>query len=155
MEIIHLPSGNCHKVRIVLVEAEDFRNLTKSRYFFDWKQEKGKAVYKHCQLDTPDILGLVSIERIPDEWRIHIRLLTVAAEHVGRNKKFEHIAGNLITFVSRIALKEFGELACVSLKPKDAIHRHYMENYSMYRAGMSLCLDIRGIKELVETYGYE
>jgi len=66
---------------------------------------------------------------MPEEWRIHVRLLTVLKENKGHLKKYENIVGNLLTFVSKIALREYAELACVSLKPKEAIARHYVEKF--------------------------
>jgi len=155
MEIIRSSNGKSSKVRIVNVEAEDFGRLTRRRYFFDWKVEKRKEVYKLTLVDSLDILGLISIERIPEEWRIHIGLLSVSAENKGREKVYERVAGNLITFVSTIALREYGELACVSLRPKDAIRRHYIEKYGMHRTGITLSVDIAGIIKLIDTYGYE
>jgi hypothetical protein len=155
MEIIHASSGRRHKVRIVKVEAEDFERLKRNRYFFDWKVERGYEVYKLSPVDSPDILGLISIERIPEEWRIHIRLLTVSSENKGREKVYERVAGSLITYVATIALRDYGELACVSLRPKDAIRQHYMEKYGMQRTGITLSVDITGIMKLIETYGYE
>jgi hypothetical protein len=155
MKIIRSSDGKSYKVRIAHVEAEDFKRLIRRRYFFDWKEEKGREVYKLTLTDSLDILGLISIERIPEEWRIHIRLLTVSAENKGREKVYERVAGNLITYVSTIALREYGELACVSLKPKDAIRHHYIEKYGMQRTGITLSVDITGIIELIDNYGYE
>ena len=142
-------------MKIDPVEEKDFHKLTQRRYFFDWKEERDQEVYKLILTDPSDILGLVSIERIPDEWRIHIRLLSVSRENKGHEKEYENIAGKLITFVSRIALKEFGELACVVLKPKDAIARHYMEKYGMQRTGMTLSIELPGIRNLINNYDHE
>jgi len=155
MRIIHSGSGNSLQVSIHPVLAKDYKSLTKRRYFFDWKKERDREVYKLTIQETSDILGLVSIDRIPDEWRIHIRLLTVSRENKGQDKVYQNIAGDLITYVSKIALREYGELACVSLKPKEALARHYMDKYGMNRTGLTLSVELSEILNLMNTYDHE
>jgi len=46
---------------------------------------------------SSEILGLISLERIPSEWRVQIRLLSVSNENQGKGKKYANIAGNLIS----------------------------------------------------------
>tara|TARA_R110001606_G_scaffold399099_2_gene580611 strand:+ start:92491 stop:92958 length:468 start_codon:yes stop_codon:yes gene_type:complete len=153
--VIDTGTGASHKVEIEPVDDRDFASLTKAKYFFDWKQEKEFEMYKLRIANTRDILGLVSIERIPEEWRLHIRLLTVSKENKGSSKKFENIAGNLLTFVSKIAVREYGELACVSLKPKGLIARHYIDKFGMNVTGLTLSIEILEIFNLIETYDHD
>ncbi len=140
MIVIENTTGESHQVEIVPVEYEDYQNLSNRRYFFDWIEEKDQEVYKLKIKGASDILGLVSFEQIPEEWRIHIRLLSVSKENKGHDKKYENIAGNLITFVSKIAVREYAELACVSLKPKEAIAQHYTDKFGMRITGRVLVL---------------
>jgi hypothetical protein len=153
--VIDTGTGASHKVEIEPVDGRDFASLTKARYFFDWRQEKEFEMYKLRIANTRDILGLVSIERIPEEWRLHIRLLTVSKENKGSSKKFENIAGNLLTFISKIAVREYGELACVSLKPKGIIARHYIDKFGMNVTGLTLSIEILEIFKLIETYDHD
>ncbi|MEQ9289403.1 MAG: hypothetical protein RIG77_20920 [Cyclobacteriaceae bacterium] len=88
------------------------------------------------------------------ESRIQIRLLAVSRENSGRNKKFDDIAGNLITFAGIQSVKKFGELACISLVPKTELIEHYMHKYSMLRAGKSLFLDGRELHQLISKYDH-
>ena len=152
MIVIDNSTGESHQVEIVPVEYGDYQSLTKRRYFFHWIEEKDQEVYKLKILGTSDILGLVSFERIPEEWRIHIRLLTVSKENKGHDKIYENIAGNLITFVSRIAIREYAELACVSLKPKEVIAQHYIEKFGMNITGSVLSIELLEIMKLINTY---
>ena len=152
MIVIDNTTGECHQVEIEPVENGDYQSLTKRRYFFNWIEEKDIEVYKLKIVGTSDILGLVSLERIPEEWRIHIRLLTVSKENKGRDKKYENIAGNLITFVSKIAVREYAELACVSLKPKGVIAQHYIDKFGMNVTGITLSIEILEIMKLINTY---
>ena len=81
MNIVERLTGKVYPIEILPVENTDYKSLSKARYFFDWKEERKQEVYKLVKKGQHEILGLVSIERIPAEWRIHIRLLTVSKEH--------------------------------------------------------------------------
>lgn len=155
MFIVEAKTGDEYEISIVPVESRDFRKITKKRYFFNWKEEKRQEIYKLFRTDNLDIVGLVSFERIPLEWRIHIRLLSVSVENKGKEKQFEKIVGNLIAFVGREALKDYGEMCCVSLIPKSKIAPHYMEKYGMRRTGMTLSVELPEILNLLRSYGYE
>ena len=133
----------------------DFSSIGKVRYFFDWKIERNQEVYKLQMTGSSDILGLVSIDRIPNEWRIHIRLLTVSKENKGNGKKYDKIAGDLITYVAKIAVLQFGELACVSLKPKSQIAQHYIDKYNMNVTGMTLSIEVPEILDLINLYDHD
>ena len=155
MKIIDTSTSEKHSVLILPVEINDSKTLKKDRYFFDWKIETNHEVYKLQIKGSSDILGLVSIERIPQEWRIHIRLLTVSKENRGNGKKYDWIAGNLIAFTAKIAIREFGELAFVSLRPKSRIAQHYIDNYYMNKTGMILSIEVPKIIDLINLYDNE
>ncbi len=152
MNIMEFLTGKLHNAVILPVKNSDYKLITKSRYFFNWKAENNQEVYKLVIKDSVDILGIISFERIPDEWRIHIRLLSVSKENAGKEKKYDKIAGNLIVYVAKIALVEFGELACISLKPKSKIAEHYIEKYKMNITGMTLSLEIPELIDLINEY---
>lgn len=155
MIVVEVLTGKIYKAEVMPVENTDYKLLSKARYFFDWKEERSEEVYKLVLKGHKDILGLVSIERIPSEWRIHIRLLTVSIENKGNGKVFENIAGNLIAHVAKIAVVDFGELACVSLRPKSLITQHYIEKYSMNITGMTLSLEVPEIVTLINKYDHD
>jgi len=152
MKIIKTSTGEKFEVEILPVVDSDFKSIGKDRYFFNWKTEKDQELYKLRIIESKEILGLVSIERISQEWRIHIRLLTVSKENKGQEKEYDRITGNLIAFVAKIALREYGELACVSLKPKTKIAEHYMTHYNMNITGMTLSIEVPEIIDLVNFY---
>ncbi len=155
MNIVEVSTGESYPIEVLSVERTDYKSLSKARYSFDWKEEKEQEVYKLVMKGQREIPGLVSIERIPSEWRIHIRLLTVSVENRGERKVFEKIAGNLIAFVSKMAVTDFGELACVSLRPKSSIARHYITKYKMHVTGLSLSLEVPEIIDLINQYDYD
>ena len=152
MYVFDTSSGKRFKVEILPLESVDFKSITKKRYFFDWKLELGYEIYKLKIKGSNDIIGLISIERIPEEWRIHVRLLTVSIENKGVNKRFDKIVGNLLAFVAVIAVKDYGFLACVSLKPKTKIAKHYIDKYNMNITGMTLSLEVPEILNLIKDY---
>jgi hypothetical protein len=155
MNVVELLTGKVYPIEILPVENTDYKSLSKARYFFDWKEEREQEVYKLVMKGQKDILGLVSIERIPAEWRIHIRLLTVSKENAGSGKVFENIAGNLISYVAKIAVADFGALACVSLRPKSSIAKHYIDKYNMNVTGTTLSLEVPEIINLINQYDHD
>jgi hypothetical protein len=155
MNIVEVLTGKIYAIEVLPVESADYKLLPKARYSFDWKEEKTQEVYKLVIKGQNEILGLVSIERIPSEWRIHIRLLTVSLENKGEEKVFEKIAGNLIAFVAKIAVTDYGELACVSLRPKSSIAQHYITKYNMNITGLTLSLEVPEIIDLINQYDHD
>ncbi|TXB65743.1 N-acetyltransferase [Vicingus serpentipes] len=154
MTIIDTSSKVEHQIEITPIEDVDYKVLTKSRYFFDWEVEHEYEVYKLQIVGSSEILGLISLERIPNEWRVHIRLLTVSKENKGEGKKYDKIAGNLIAFSAKIAVNEYAEYACVSLRPKSQIAEHYICKYNMIPTGMTLSIEVPEILNLINLYDH-
>lgn len=152
MKILETSTGKEYSVEILPVESDDYKTITKSRYFFDWKTEQNREVYKLQIIGSNDILGLISVDRIHEEWRIHIRLLTVSKENKGHRKQYDRITGNLITHIAKIAILEYGELACVSLKPKSQVAQHYIDKYNMNVTGITLSIEVPEILDLIKLY---
>jgi len=147
-----MADGSTHEVDVLRVEDEELARIDPARYFFDWTEETGQEVYKLVLQGQHDILGLISIEVMPKEWRVHVRLLTVSEENQGRGKMYDRIAGNLLAHAAGIAVREFGASACISLRPKTALEPHYMEKYNMTKTGVTLSLMVPEIMNLINTY---
>ncbi|QHI34663.1 hypothetical protein IMCC3317_00060 [Kordia antarctica] len=155
MVIIETVTGKSHRVEISLVDTKDYQNLTKKRYFFDWKEEKLFEVYKLCLVGSNEILGLISLQRMPSEWRIHIRLLTVSIENQGKKKLYNNIVGNLLAHAAKIAIFDYAELACVSLRPKTEIAKHYIDTYNMMVTGLTLSIEVPEILNLINKFDHD
>jgi hypothetical protein len=155
MIVLETSSGTTYKIEITPVESADYKLLRKKRYFFDWKIEREYEVYKLRIVESNDILGLISLERIPSEWRVHIRLLTVSKENKGRKKQYDKIVGNLIVYAAKIAVSEYAEYACISLRPKSQIAQHYIDKYKMISTGITLSLEVPEILDLINLYDHE
>jgi hypothetical protein len=155
MNIVETTSGKKFPVEILPVERADFKSIGRNRYFFDWRSERNQELYKLSIVGSDDILGLISLEKIPDEWRIHIRLLTVSRENKGKGKKYDKITVNLIAHAAKLSVREYGELACVSLKPKSQIAQHYIDKYNMNVNGMTLSTEVPEILDLIKLYDHD
>lgn len=155
MVIEEVKTGNILNVEIIPVTDRDYDKITKKQFWFNWKEKIDQTVYKLQIQGTDEILGLMSIVDIKKESRIEIRLLAVSTENRGTAKIYEHIIGDLIAFASKHSLRLYGELACVSLIPKTEIVQHYIDKYSMFEAGVSLCLDGRELINLINTYDHD
>lgn len=155
MHIVEISTGSKHQVEIAPVEDVDFKALKKVRYFFDWGVERKFEIYKLRIVGSSDILGLISLERIPEEWRVHIRLLTVSGENRGKGKNYDRIAGNLIAYAAKLAVSDYGELACVSLRPKSQIAQHYIAKYNMMLTGITLSIEVPEILNLINRYDHD
>jgi len=155
MFVVEKSTGKKLQIEVTAVENVDFETISKERYFFDWSEERKFEVFKLRVIGSNDILGLVSLERIPNEWRVHIRLLTVSIENSGAEKVYERIAGNLIAHAAKIAVADYAELACVSLRPKSQLVHHYMAQYNMILTGMTLSIEVPEILELIKRYDHD
>lgn len=125
--------------------------LLKGRFTFDWMKEKGTAVF-WIRLKNEEIpLGIISIEDIPRELRIFIRLLEVSRENTGRNKMYEGIAGCLIAFACTIAFQKDYD-GFVSLIPKSELINHYKNKYGFREFGTHLFLEGERSDFLIKQY---
>lgn len=139
-------------VEILPVENSDYKILKREKYYFDWIKEKRYNTFKLQIKETREILGVISYEEISNEWRHHIRLLSTSKENVGKFKKYEDIAGQLISFVGEDAILKYGELACISLRPKTRLAKHYIQKYNMTLTGMTISIMMPEIISLVKKY---
>lgn len=150
MYVVELESNQKHYVKVKLLDEDDYKEITKSRFYFNWKTEKANDVYKLFLGD--EILGLMSCINYDDEKRIEIKLLAVAKENRGRRKRYDHIAGTLIAFACRQAMKHYGILGCVSLVPKTSLKKHYAGYYGMIDAGWQMLLMGQPMLDILKKY---
>lgn len=152
MFIIEQETGEKHKVVIEPVINEDYKRITKPTYFFNWKTEKKHTVYKLRRVDSDVILGLISWVHDSKETRIEIKLLAVSIENRGKGKQYDRIAGTLIAYVCREAIKQYGIMGCVSLVPKTELKQYYITQYGMENAGYQIFLTGTPLLKMVNNY---
>ena len=155
MVIVERISGKSYKTEIVPVRSEDYNKITRTRFWFKWKEESAYDVFKLRIKGTDPSLGLIALESHTRELIIEIRLRATSKETTGRNKTYERIAGNLIAFACLRSIKMFGRWASVSLVPKTMLIKHYMDKYHMHRSGRHLLLDGIDIMKLIDRYNHD
>jgi len=144
-----------HKVRVGHLLTQEFDFVSEGEFFFDWRLEKTSEVLKLFRQDTGEILGLMSVENVDQEWMYKINLLSVSKANSGSRKKYDRIVGNLITYVCKRAVEDFGEKACVILIPKTNLRQYYMDKYLFKPVGYVLCLTIMEMFKLFEEYDHD
>ena len=152
MQITDTSNATKKDVVVELVSDKDYKLITKEKYHFNWKNEKQNSVFKLRLYESEEILGLMSLKHFEDEMRFEIKLLEVSKVNVGKKKRYEGIAGNLIAYACREAISTHAENGCVSLTPKTKLKKHYMEKYGMLDAGIQIFLEGRAIFGLLKTY---
>jgi hypothetical protein len=155
MFIIDLSVNIKLPVTIERLADEDHKVITKKRFMFNWKQERTQIVYKLRIDGQTDILGLMSVEYFDTEERLEIRLLEVSKENVGAGKSLGRIAGILIAFAARLAVKKYGSLAAISLVPKTVLSQYYIEMYHFEPAGKSLFMEGQTLWNILNEYHYD
>jgi hypothetical protein len=142
MEIVNKASGETHGVIISPVSKNEISQLKKSKYSFNWRVIAKDYPLVKLKIEGQDeILGVLALAVHPGEQRIEIKLLASSKENIGLNKKFDGIAACLIAYACGEAVKNFGELACVSLVPKTLLKKHYMLKYGMLDGGRQVFLE--------------
>lgn len=152
MKLLHRKSGEFHEAIIELVQEEDWEIIEKDKTFkFNWKKEKKYLVHKITLKLEKEVLGLVSIEDVPKELRLFIRLIEVSKKHRGRKKVYDHVAGSLIAFTCNLAFqKDYNGF--VSLIPKTELVNHYKSKYGFKEFGSHLYLELEKSENLIKKY---
>jgi hypothetical protein len=153
MHIIKVATGEKKEVVIRKAAPDDFRQLAKKRFSFDWKKyREALHVYKLFIKNEVDILGAMGLEDWPEEKRVEIKLLACSIENKGKEKLYEGIAECLIAFACRMAVAKYGIMACVSLIPKTELIEHYIRKYQMKYAGWQLYLEESALITLLNKH---
>ena len=154
MYIIETASGLRQEVEIEIVSPQDFEIIKKmGKFKFDWDEFQEDMVYKLVPSGTNNMAGLMALTDHPDpQFRFtEIKLLESASENIGAHKKFDRVAGTLISFACREAIKN-GYDGTVFLIPKTNLIPHYMKKYGFLNAGRGLCLDLAASQKLIAAY---
>lgn len=144
-------TGEWVEAIIEQVSPEYLTVLPEDRFSFDWSKTKGTEVFGIRLKNEESPLGIISIEDIPSELRIFIRLLEVSRENTGRNKIYEGIAGCLIAFACIIAFQKDYD-GFVSLIPKTELINHYKRKYGFREFGTHLFLEGERSDFLIKQY---
>jgi hypothetical protein len=155
MYIIDVTTDERLSVTISKIQKNELKLIHKHDFFFDWKSVDPDSIYRIQKDLDASILGLMSIIDVEEEQRIHVDLLAVLKIHKGASKQVDRIAGNLLGYAAKLAIKKYGIDAAVSLIPKTELVNHYKEKYGFQPAGKSLFIDGRELLDLIKEYFHE
>lgn len=152
MRILYKKSNSLHEAVIELVQNEDWEIIEASGQFeFNWRKEKEYLVHKIRLKLEDEILGLIALEDIPKEYRIHIRLIENSNKNKGTDKEYDFVAGCLIARSCEIAFEKKYD-GFVSLKPKSELRELYKNKYGFQSMGNLLYTELSNSEKLIRKY---
>ena len=155
MKLFDLETRKAFEAAILEVADEDFQEIKKSKQFqFDWSSEKENHVFKIVRTGEEaerEILGLLSITNIPEEFRIHINLIESSNANKGNKKKIDRIAGCLLAFAVQISF-ENGYSGFTSLIPKTELIELYATKYGFSQYGRQVAIEGKNAIQLIQKY---
>jgi hypothetical protein len=155
MKLKHSKTGHYKEAVVSEVVENDYEHIQNSgRFTFDWRVEKRMKydVYKICLRDNEnEILGLLSLRDVKSELRIHVNLIEVSSENVGKRKAYERIAGCLLGFACQLSFEKSYD-GFVSLVPKTELIDHYCRKYGFHQVGGNLAIEGAGSLTIIQNY---
>lgn len=136
------------------LSLNDLRQIAREKHFsFDWQLEKdqGLDLYKLYLEETDQIVGLMSLNDIPEEFRVHLNLIESSKENIGKEKQLDCIPGVLIAFACELAFRR-GYDGFVSLVPKTKLIDHYKRKYGFEQYGRMLATEGANSMSLIIKY---
>ncbi len=154
MKLLNTRTKEEFDAEILEIEEEEFELIKKSKQFdFNWNKEKKNHVFKIVDAieENSEILGLLSITDIKEEFRIHINLIENSNDNKGKNKKIDRIAGCLLAFAIQISFEK-GYLGFTSLVPKTELIGLYVNKYGFSQFGRQLAIERKEAINLIQKY---
>ncbi|MCB0580936.1 MAG: hypothetical protein KDD10_16690 [Phaeodactylibacter sp.] len=154
MKLLSLETQKEIEAEILELEEKDYEKIKKSRRFeFDWANEREHHVFKivKAREENPEILGLISIVNIPEEFRIHVNLIENSKENKGKHKKIDRIAGCLLAFAAQVSFEK-GYLGFTSLVPKTTLIELYVKKYGFTQYSRQLAIERQDAINLIQKY---
>lgn len=152
MKLINKQNGELLQGQIEQLDKNQIEGLLGYKNFtFDWSIEKNNDVYKIYLKDEDEILGLISIIDIPNEFRIYINLIESAISHRGKQKTILNIPGCLIAFACKMAFLK-GYDGFVSLTPKTLLRKYYSETYGFIPMGTQMAIFGKEAYMIIQKY---
>jgi len=152
MKVLHKTTNKLHEAVIEPIQTKDWKIIDNSKEFeFKWKKEKKYLTFKIRLKQENRILGLIAIEDIPNEYRLHIRLIENSNPNKGKNKEYDYVAGCLIAYTCELAFEKNYD-GFVSLKPKSEIIELYTSKYGLKPMGHYLFTELNNSETLIKKY---
>ena len=157
MKLLNTKTNEEFEAEINLATENDLRKIHNSEEFeFDWYAERAHPIYviKRKEDFDAEVLGVMSLQDVKHEYRVHISLIEIEQNSQGRNKEIDRIAGCLIAFAVEISFEK-QYYGFVSLTPKSEIIDWYQEKYGFQQFGRHLAIDGRSAKIIQNRYLYD
>ncbi len=155
MNLIDAKTGEKLNGIIEPVTDEDIDGLKNNDEFgFEWDLERSGVIHKIRIYGSQEVIGLMSIVDVPEEFRIHINLIESSVSNRGKEKKIKNIPGCLISFACRIAFEK-GYGGFVSLVPKTQLIKYYQENFGFVQVGRQMAVFMEQSRLLMSKYLYD
>jgi len=149
MRLINIETG---EILIGEVIEVNLKKLLKNKNLrFDWlKESKYLIVQLHIKGEE-EILGLMSIIDIPNEFRIHINLIESSMKHRGKGKQIDNIPGCLISYCCKLAFEK-GYDGFVSLILKTQLIDYYRKTYGFVQVGAQMAIFDEQSRLIISKY---
>jgi len=152
MKLLYLKTQEEFEAEIAELEENDLKWIKESKQFqFNWAKEENVFKLIPSNIDDPEILGLISILNIPDEFRIHINLIESSNDNKGKNKQIDRVAGCLLAFAAQLSFEK-GYLEFTSLLPKTELIKLYINKYGFSQFGRQLAVETKEAIKLIQKY---
>lgn len=152
MKLLYLKTQEEFEAEITELEENDFKWIKESKQFqFNWAKEENVFKLIPSNIDDPEILGLISILNISDEFRIHINLIESSNDNKGKNKQIDRVAGCLLAFAAQLSFEK-GYLGFTSLLPKTELIKLYINKYGFSQFGRQLAVETKEVIKLIQKY---
>ena len=147
-------TGEVFDTEITRLTIKDNKQIIKSVWQFDWRQElrdSAKEVYKLTTANNPTIIqGLVSIEDKRDHVFMH--LIESAKFNKGHNKIYFGIPGNLVAYACKVSVEK-GYEGFLAFDAKTALIQHYEQSLgATHFRGMRMFIQPRAAFQLISQY---
>ena len=148
-------SGDSFQTEISTLKKSDLKIVTKKNgWNFNWRIEFNdltKEVYKLTIIHNSDIIqGLLSITIESDH--IFMNLLESAPFNIGKNKLYEGVAGNLVSYACKVSFQR-GYEGFVAFTAKTNLIKHYEETLGAFHfKNGRMIIPTESARKLVEMY---
>jgi hypothetical protein len=151
----NIVTSDSFQTEISRLTLKDLKTVGKKNgWLFDWKKElddNRKEVYKLTIVNNLNVIqGLISLTKEADH--IFMNLLENAPFNLGKNKMYEGVAGNLVTYACKISF-QYGYDGFVAFVAKTELIEHYKKTLGAYLlGGQKMIIPTDASKFLVEKY---
>ncbi len=156
VNIVDKLTGQEVKAVIEQMKDEDFGSI--EDYKLNWKdyvkekEHRSDLIFKLKETNSGVILGMISlIDELRLTHSVEIHKIEVKPENIGRNKRYDNIAGCLIAFACQQSIDK-GLGGKVVLISKNKLRWHYHNKYGMTEFMGFLVSNSENSRQLINKY---